>query len=74
MKVAQILYMFSKASCELSGDRDKITAIFQTQLWNAFLKWKLVKFDSDFIKFVRKIQIDTIPALVQIMVWRRPRG
>ena len=49
--------------------RDKMTAIFQTTFSNAFSWMKMYEFR---LKFVPKGPINNIPALVQIMAWRRP--
>ena len=50
--------------------RDKMAAIFQTTFSNALFEWKYrIKIS---LKFVPKGPIDNIPALVQIMAWRRP--
>ena len=37
-----------------------------------FLEWKHINFITISLKFVPKGPIDNIPALVQIMAWRRP--
>ena len=38
-----------------------------------FLEWKCMNFDKkNSLKFVPKVPINGIPALVQIMAWRRP--
>ena len=49
-------------------------AISQTTFSNAFSWMKMHEFRLRFIslKFVPKVRIDNIPALVQIMAWRRP--
>ena len=47
-------------------------AIFQTTIWTAFFNeniWILIKTT---LRFVHNGPINTIPALVQIMAWRRP--
>ena len=52
--------------------RDNMAAISQTTLSNAFLNenlWISIKIS---LKFVPKSPIDNIPALFQIMAWRRP--
>ena len=53
--------------------RDKMDAISQTTFWAAFFLneniWIPIKFS---LKFVPKGPIHNIPALVQIMAWRRP--
>ena len=53
--------------------RDKTAAISQTTLSIAFSWMKMLEFSIKFsLKFVPKGPIDNIPALVQIMAWRRP--
>ena len=48
-------------------------AIFQTIFSNAFFRMKMHKFILRFLlKCVPKAPINNIPALVQIMAWRRP--
>ena len=60
--------------CKLTHrSRDKMAAIFLTTFPNAFL-WKksfvfIIKLS---LRFIRKCPINNIPALVQIMAWRRP--
>ena len=49
--------------------RDKIAAIFQSTVSNGFSWMKMYEFR---LKFVPKGPINNIPALVQIMAWRRP--
>ena len=49
--------------------RYKMAAISQTTFSNAF-SWMLSLWIS--LKFVPKVRINNIPALVQIMAWRRP--
>ena len=49
--------------------RGKMAAIFQTTFQMHFLEWKLIDIS---LKFVPKGPVDNIPALVQIMAWRRP--
>ena len=50
--------------------RDKLAAIFQTTFSNAFFKWIcMIKIS---LMFVPKDPNDNVPALVQIMAWRRP--
>ena len=52
--------------------RDKMAAIFQTTFSNAFFSanvWISIKIS---LKSVHKGAISNIPALVQIMAWRRP--
>ena len=47
-----------------------MAAIVQATFWNAFFNenvWISIE-----IKFVPKGRINNIPALVQIMAWRRP--
>ena len=53
----------------LSG-RDKMADILQTTFSNAFFEWKCSF--RNWLKFVPNIRISNIPALVQIMAWRRP--
>ena len=50
--------------------RDKMAAVSQTTLSNAFSWMKMLEFRLRF-KFVPKGPINNIPALVQIMAWRR---
>ena len=53
--------------------RDEIDAIVQTTFSNAFSWMKMYQFSLRIsLKFVPKFQINNIPALVQIMAWRRP--
>ena len=53
--------------------RDKMDAISQTTLSNAFLWMKMLEFLIEMsLKFVPKGPINNIPALVQIMACRRP--
>ena len=53
--------------------RDKIAAISQTTFSNAFSWMKICEFHFRFHwKFFPNLQINNIPALVQIMAWRRP--
>ena len=47
-------------------------AISQTTFSNAFFWWKCMNTIKISPKFVPKGQINNIPALVQIMAWRRP--
>ena len=52
---------------------DKMSTIFQATFSNAFSWMKMYKFLLRFsLKFVPRGTINKIPALVQIMVWRRP--
>ena len=51
--------------------RDKMAAISQTTLSIAFSWMKILEFRLNF-QFVPKGPINNIPALVQIMAWRRP--
>ena len=52
--------------------RDQIDAISQT-FSNAFSRMKINEFRLGFHwSFVPKVRINNIPALVQIMAWRRP--
>ena len=50
--------------------RDKMAAVSQTTLSIAFSWMKMFEFKS--LKFVPEGPINFIPALVQIMAWRRP--
>ena len=53
--------------------RDNMDAISQTTLLNAFSWMKMLEFSKNSsLKFVPKGLINNIPALVQIMAWRRP--
>ena len=53
--------------------RDKMTAIFQTTVSNAFSCMKIYWFWLKIsLNFIPKGPINDIPALVQIMAWRRP--
>ena len=52
--------------------RDKMAAISETKVWNAFSWMKIYKFRSISPKCVHKDPINNIPALVQVMAWRRP--
>ena len=53
--------------------RDEIDAIVQTTFWNAFSWMKKYELSLKIsLKFVPKFQINNIPALIQIMAWRRP--
>ena len=52
--------------------RDKMDAISKTTLSNAFSWMKMLEFRLKIQKFVPKGPINKIPALVQIMAWRRP--
>ena len=53
--------------------RDKMAAIFQTTFSNAFCWMKMYEFRLKIsLKFVPQGPINNIPALVQIMAWRRP--
>ena len=51
---------------------DRMAAIFQTTFSDAFSWMKIFKFRLGLLKFVPKSPINNIPALVQIMAWRRP--
>ena len=51
---------------------DKMAAISQTIFSNALSWMKMYDFDWISLRFVRKGPINNIPALVQIMIWRRP--
>ena len=50
--------------------RDKMDAIFQTAFSNGYSWMKMSEFTIS-LKFVPKVSINNIPALVQIMAWRR---
>ena len=50
--------------------RDKIAAIFQTTFSNEFSWMEMYEFRKISLKFVPKVPINTIQALVQIMAWR----
>ena len=68
--------------------RDKIAAIFQTTFWNGFSGMKMYEFRQRCVvryshytslisinislKFVPRGPINNIPALLQVMAWRRP--
>ena len=52
--------------------RDKIDSISQTTFSNAFSWIKMYHFCMISLKCVPKNRINNIPALVQIMAWRRP--
>ena len=52
--------------------RDKMAAIFQTTIQNGFSERKYMNFDWHFTEVYPNGQIDDIPALVQMMAWRRP--
>ena len=53
--------------------RDKMAAIFQTTFSNAFSWMKMFKFRLRFHwSLFPRVPINNIPALVQIMAWRRP--
>ena len=49
-----------------------MAAICQTIFSNAFFKWKCLNLVKISLKFVSKGPLNDIPALVQIMAWRRP--
>ena len=52
---------------------DKFTAILQTAFTNSFFLNENVRISSKiWLKFVPKMRINNIPALIQIMAWRRP--
>ena len=53
-------------------DRDKIAAILRTTFSIAFLLNENARISfKKSLKFVPKVRINNIPALVQIMAWRR---
>ena len=65
-------YASRPVACLTHWGRDKMDAILQTTLSNGFFNenaWISLKIS---LKFVPKVQIDNIRALVQIMAWRRP--
>ena len=48
-------------------------AIYQTTIWNAFFENESIWISiTTSLGFVHNGRINTIPALVQIMAWRRP--
>ena len=51
--------------------RNKMAAFSQTTFSRAF-SWIMNKFAEDFTEVCSKVQIDSNPALVQMMVWCRP--
>ena len=52
---------------------DKFTAILQTAFTNSFFLNENVRISSKiWLKFVLEMRINNIPALIQIMAWRRP--
>ena len=51
---------------------DKIDTISQWHSQMHFLQWKCRNFAYDSLKFVYRVRFDNIPALDQIMAWRRP--
>ena len=52
--------------------RDKMTAIFRTTFSNAFYWLKMLEFGlKKSMKFVPKVRINNIVALVQIIAWRQ---
>ena len=51
--------------------QDKMDAISQTTLSNAFSWMKIFEFGLNFLKFVPEGPINNIPAFIQIMAWRR---
>ena len=52
--------------------RGKMAANFLKTLSNAFLEWRYINVDLNFIKFVHKGPTNNIPGPVQIMTWGRP--
>ena len=51
--------------------RDKITTLSQTTISNTFIEWKCsLKLP---LKFVAKFPMNNIPAVVQVMAWRRDK-
>ena len=62
--------------CLTHRGRDKMAAIFQKTFSNAFSWMKMYKFRLRFhcLKFVPNRPVKNIPALVEIMAWRRPGG
>ena len=53
---------------------DKMAAILQTTFANVFPWIKIMNFDKISLAFVPESLINNIPALVQIMAWRRQKG
>ena len=51
--------------------RDKMAAIFQTTFPNAYSWMKMYEYQNS-LKFVPRAPINSVPALVRIMAWRRP--
>ena len=52
--------------------REKMAAISETTFWNAFFNENVQISIEISLRFVPKGPINNIPALVQIMAWRRP--
>ena len=52
--------------------RDKMAAILQTTVSNAFLEWKCMNLIKVSLKFVLKGPINNISIMVQIMAWTCP--
>ena len=78
--IPDVVLAWVERSCEILWlwhltywDRDEIDAILQTVSLNAFFLnenvWILIKIT---VMFVSKCAINNIPALIQIMDWRRP--
>ena len=49
----------------------KWTTFRRRQFWMLFLEWKCMNCDKNWLNFVPTGSINNIPALVQIMAWRR---
>ena len=65
-------YLPTGTSALTHWGRNKMAAIFHTTFSNSFSLMKIYELRLRFHKFVPKVRIDNIPALVQIMAWRRP--
>ena len=57
--------------CLTHWGRDKMAATFQLTFWNVFSWMKMFEFRLVSLNYVPKGPINNIPALVQIMAWRR---
>ena len=69
-----IVYIINIQRLLIHWGRDEIDAISKTTFLNAFSGrnenvWTSLKIS---LKLVPKVQINNIPALVQVMAWRRP--
>ena len=75
MRISYVMNMVSIMSvwfyCLTHWGREQMPAIFQTIISNGFSWMKMCEFRLS-QKFVPKGPINNIPALVQIMAWRRP--